>query len=64
MRGSIITLTTMIASIIVAIIVSSMAVTSVVYALNTHTTQVFDYANSTNTKILIKKLNASTSLMQ
>jgi len=63
MRGSIITLTTMIASIIVAIVVGSMAVTSI-YALNTHTTQVFDYANSTNTKILIKKLNASTSLMQ
>ena len=59
MRRSIIVLTTIVVSIIVAIIVSSMAVTSVVYALNIHAAQVSDYTNTTNTKIIIKKLNAS-----
>ena len=58
MRRSIIALTTTVVSIIVAIVVSSMAVTSV-YALNIHAAQVGDHTNITNTKIIIKKLNAS-----
>ena len=58
MRRSIIALTTTVVSIIVAIVVSSMAVTSV-YALNIHPAQVGDHTNTTNTKIIIKKLNAS-----
>ena len=59
MRRSIIALTTPVVSIIVAIVATSMAVTSVVNAQNIYTAQVADYTNTTNTKILIKKLNAS-----
>jgi predicted PurR-regulated permease PerM len=59
MRRSIIVLTTAVVSIIVAIVFGSIAVTSVVYALNTHMAQVVDYTNTDNTKILTKKLNAS-----
>ena len=58
MGRSIIALTTTVVSIIVAIVVSSMAVTSV-YALNIHAAQVGYHTNTTNTKIIIKKLNAS-----
>ncbi len=57
MRRSIIALTTMtVVSIIVAIVFGSIAVTSVVYALNTHMAQVVDYTNTDNTKILTKKI--------
>ena len=55
MRRSIIALATMtVVSIIVAIVFGSIAVTSVVYALNTHMAQVVDYTNTDNTKILTK----------
>jgi hypothetical protein len=58
MRKFVIALTTITVSIIVAIIVESMAASSVVYAQNT-TLQGADHNNTTNTTIPIKKLNAS-----
>ncbi len=59
-RKFVIAVTAGFVNILVTIVVASMAATGVIYAQDTDTTQAVNFTNTSDTIILLKKLNAST----